>query len=135
MDTNDYTPTQKFCLVLSKDGFSTTTYDNLAFFPPLATGMLTKDVSGNSDITLTLGEYTNNILNFIGILTGNIDIYLVETPTLIWLVKNNTTGSFTLSVRSTGQVSTKPTVTQGYKCFLSNDGTSITRVTTDVADS
>lgn len=67
-------------------------------------GVLTLDVSGNSDITLTPEQFDNGEFNFTGILTGNITIYVPNTYNQFY-ANNLTTGGFTLSMQILGNPS------------------------------
>lgn len=61
--------------------------------------ILTKSVAGAVDVTLTSAEAGNGILVFTGTLTGNINVILPNSARR-WAVFNNTSGSFTLSVKT-----------------------------------
>lgn len=63
-------------------------------------GMLTKSVAGNSDVTLTAVEAGNGLLKLTGVLTGNINVIVPTSPTRSWLVNNQTTGAYTLTVKT-----------------------------------
>jgi hypothetical protein len=68
-------------------------------------GVLTLDVSGNNDVTLTVDQFSNNgSFNFTGELTGNIVVYV---PNLFnqFYANNLTTGAFTLGMQLVGNVS------------------------------
>ena len=76
----------------------------------------TKDVSGAAGTTvLTADEQRVHILELTGALTGNRVIEVDATPWK-WIVYNNTTGAFTLTVRVTGQ--TGVAVPQGKRAVL-----------------
>jgi hypothetical protein len=60
---------------------------------------LTKNVAGNTNVTLTGAEASNAILKFIGALTGNINV-IVPNITAIWYVDNATSGAYTLTVKT-----------------------------------
>jgi hypothetical protein len=59
-----------------------------------------QDVSGSSNIFLTRENSSNDVLNFTGVITANITIGIFFLRRG-WIVNNNTTGSFTLSVQLT----------------------------------
>lgn len=65
------------------------------------TSLLTKQVGGSSDVNLTDDETRAKILEFTGVLTGNINV-IVALITQSWIVKNGTTGAFTLTVKTSG---------------------------------
>ncbi len=67
-------------------------------------GVLTLDVSGNSDVTLTPEQFNNGEFNFTGILTGNITLYVPNTYNQFY-ANNLTTGGFTLSMQISGKSS------------------------------
>lgn len=62
-------------------------------------GVLSKSVAGAVDVTLTAPEARNPILVLSGVLTGNINVIL-PTTRRTWVVYNNTTGAFTLTVKT-----------------------------------
>lgn len=67
-------------------------------------GVLTLDVSGNTDITLTPEQFDNGEFNFKGVLTGNITLYIPNTYNQFY-ANNLTTGAFTLSMQVSGNSS------------------------------
>lgn len=90
-------------------------------------GYLSKSVAGASDVTLTenngsADESRNAALEFTGTLTGNINV-IVPTSEKIYLVYNNTSGAFTLTVKTSG--GSGVAVTQGAKSILLCDGTNV----------
>lgn len=86
-------------------------------------GRLSKSVAGGTDVTLTAAEARPRILEFTGLLTGNINVIL-PTEKTDRLVYNNTTGSYTLTVKTSG--GSGVAVTQGKRAHLYCDGTNIT---------
>lgn len=64
-------------------------------------GVLTLDVSGGANITLTETQFDNGEFNFTGVLTGNIIIYVPNTYNQFF-ANNLTTGGFTLSMQLIG---------------------------------
>lgn len=92
-------------------------------------GYLQKSVAGSANVTLTAVEAGNGILEFVGALTGNINVIVPGSPTRNWIIKNNTTGSFTLTVKTaagTGMV-----CAQGYNAVLWTDGANVYDALTD----
>lgn len=85
-------------------------------------GKLTKSVAGSSDVTLTAAEARNGILEFTGALTGNISV-IVPAIKSSWIVYNNTTGSFSLTVKTSG--GTGAVVNQTRSNVLFGDGTNV----------
>lgn len=67
-------------------------------------GVLSLDVSGNSNITLTAEQFDNGEFNFTGVLTGNIIIYVPNTYNQFF-ANNLTTGGFILSMQIEGMSS------------------------------
>lgn len=66
-------------------------------------GLLTKDVSGSSNVALTFtngspNETDNAIFILTGALTGNVDVLFPNGKTKLFMVKNSTTGAFALSL-------------------------------------
>ncbi len=95
--------------------------------PPV--GRLSKSVAGGAGTTvLTADEARPPILEFTGALTGNRTI---EVPAVKreWIVYNNTTGAFYLTVKVSGQ--TGVVVTQGKRAALYCDGTDVRQSNTD----
>lgn len=90
---------------------------------------LAKSVAGAADVTLTAAEAFNTILEFTGVLTGNINV-IVPTTVRQWTIFNATTGAFTLTVKTAAGTGT--TVGSGKRCILYSDGTNVVRVTADV---
>lgn len=85
--------------------------------------MLSKGVAGGVGTTvLTQDEQRNNVLEFTGALTGNRTIEVDATP-WNWIVRNNTTGAFSLTLKVTGQ--TGVVVPQGRRAVVLCDGTDV----------
>ncbi|RWA55356.1 hypothetical protein AU476_07560 [Cupriavidus sp. UYMSc13B] len=89
------------------------------------TGRLSKDVSGGADVTLTAAEANNQVLNLTGTLTANINVIVpLGTNPRAWIVTNNTTGSFTATIK--GATGTGVAVAQGgVPAQLYQDGTNV----------
>jgi hypothetical protein len=90
-------------------------------------GVLVKSVAGSSDVTLTntdgqLNEARNATYEFTGALTGNISV-IIPTSVRKHVVFNNTTGAFTLTVKTAA--GTGIAVPQGKKMTLYCDGTNV----------
>lgn len=92
------------------------------------TGRLAKDVSGSSDVTLTATEANNAVLDLSGTLTGNINLILPTSGPRAWVVRNGTSGAYTLTVKTAS--GTGITVPQGASAGLFCDGTNIRQATT-----
>ena len=93
------------------------------------TSLLSKSVAGSSNVTLTNEESANDILEFTGIITGNINV-VVDKSVRQWTVFNNTTGAFTLTVKTTA--GTGIVVGTAKRAILYADGTNVVRVTADL---
>lgn len=95
-------------------------------------GRLVRSVAGGSNVTLTDTEGRNARMELTGILTANIVVF-VRVPggttagysSRRFSVYNNTTGAFTLTVKTTFTGSTGIAVTQGKQRLLEHDGTHV----------
>lgn len=87
-----------------------------------AATMLVKDVSGSGDITLTSAEAGNIIQRYTGTLTGNRNI-IVPAATNIYYVSNDTSGAYTLTVKTATGAGVAVTASQ--RTILECDGTDI----------
>jgi hypothetical protein len=85
-------------------------------------GRLNVSVAGGANVTLTAAQTRNAILNFTGLLTASINIIVPDGPQ-IWLVSNNTTGAYTLTVKTSA--GTGVVVAQAYSAVLFADGTNV----------
>ncbi len=94
------------------------------------TTLLSLSVAGGTNVTLTDAQGANRILQFTGALTGNINVVLPSAIVDEWTVFNNTTGAFTLTVKTSG--GTGIAVGQGKRCILYCDGINVVRATADV---
>jgi hypothetical protein len=92
------------------------------------TGRLSKSVAGNTNITLTAAESANDILEFTGGLTGNINVVIPLAPKQR-TIYNNTSGAFTITI--IGPTGTGIVVAQTKRAIVYSDGTNINRVTAD----
>ena len=89
-----------------------------------AFSVLQIDVAGSGNYTLSIAELNKTAYIFTGLLTGNRDIIVPTTAQQYW-VSNQTTGSYTLGVRTSGQASPGVTVSQGARAILYCDGTDV----------
>ena len=82
-------------------------------------------MAGSSDVTLTTAdasataESSNKVIELTGALTGNIKV-LVPAKESNYIIFNNTTGSFTLTVAPTGHTSNGVAITQGSHTMVYN---------------
>ena len=92
------------------------TNNNLEVIDAFVNGYLSKSVAGSSDVTLTTAdasataESSNKVIELTGALTGNIKV-LVPAKESNYVIFNNTTGSFTLTVAPTGHTSNGVAIT------------------------
>jgi hypothetical protein len=91
---------------------------------------LSKSVAGDSSVTLTAGEYENGIMEFTGVLTGSINVVVPLTAGLQWIVFNNTTGAYTITVK--GSTGTGVAVTQTKKVILYTNGSEVYAASSEV---
>ena len=85
-------------------------------------GYLVKSVAGGSNVTLTAVEWQNRLFEFTGALTGNIAV-IVPTTTRLFMAYNNTSGAFTLTVRTSA--GSGVAVAQGSRVMLEGNGTDV----------
>ena len=90
-------------------------------------GYAAKSVAGSSNVTLsnsnaTADESRQSVLEFTGTLTGNINV-LLPTVESRYIVYNNTAGSYTLTVATTGNTGTGVAVTQSSHAICYSNGT------------
>lgn len=100
-----------------------------AFVQGTVGGYLQKSVAGNANVTLTAVEAGNGILEFVGALTGNINVIVPGSPTKKWVIKNNTTGAFTLTVKTA--TGTGVVCSQGYNALVWTDSANVYDALTD----
>lgn len=86
----------------------------------------TKNVTGvgTTPVVLTASEYQSMSLNFTGTLTANVTYRVPAGVGGQWIVANNTTGSFTLTIGSAGGGASM-TVSQGFARTVYSDGTNV----------
>ena len=89
-----------------------------------AFSLLQIDVSGSGNYTLSIAELNKTAYVFTGTLTGNRDIIVPTTVQQYW-VSNQTSGSYTLGMRTSGQASPGVTVAAGARAILYCDGTDV----------
>lgn len=88
-----------------------------------AFSVLQIDVAGSGNYTLTVSELNKTAYIFTGALTGNRDIIVPTTAQQYW-VSNQTTGSYTLGVKTAAQA-VAVTVAQNARAILYCDGTDV----------
>lgn len=109
---------------------SITSYSDQRLTNPRRTGRLSKSVAGGANVTLTAAEARNEILELTGALTANINV-IVPTVADQWVVYNNTTGAFTLTVKTAA--GTGIAVQQGKRAILYGDETNVVSGVENVA--
>ena len=87
--------------------------------------MLSKSVAGGSNVTLTEIESRYPVIDLTGAITANINVIVTTTPKLL-LVKNSTTGAFTITVKTSA--GSGIVVSQGTRALLYCDGTNVVSV-------
>lgn len=110
-------------------GDNDTSIATTAFVQATLGGRLSKSVAGSGSITLTAVEAGSGILELTGALTGNRTVILPVTPTRSWIIKNATSGAFTLTVKTAA--GTGVVVTQGTNAIVWTDGTNVYDALTD----
>lgn len=90
--------------------------------------ILTKSVAGGTDVTLTSAEASYETISLTGLLTADIDVVVPNGPRE-WLIYNNTTGAFKLTVKTAA--GTGYTIPQGRRTNVIADGTNVIRSETD----
>jgi hypothetical protein len=109
---------QSLTLIKASDAWWTLGYGQQV---PYLVTILNKDISGNSNVTLTENELNNSVIQFTGILTGNVVVYF---PAQIgqWVINNKTTGNFTLNVQIVGALGTSYRIPQNTTQSLYSTG-------------
>jgi hypothetical protein len=103
------------------------TNNNLEVLDAFAGGFLSKNVGGSADVTLTTAnasatsEASNKVIDLNGLLTGNITVFIPAEENN-YIVYNNTSGSFSLTVAATGHSANGVAITQGAYDVVYCDG-------------
>lgn len=86
----------------------------------------------SSDVTLTTTQWNNAVLNTTGVLTGAVNLKTPLSPNSTsvaaggyFIVSNNCTGAFALTVKTVASGSTGVAVPQGASALLYSDGTNV----------
>jgi hypothetical protein len=104
---------------------------NTAFVQGTISGVLSLSVAGGSNVSLSAVQAGNGTFNFTGALTANIAVIVPSTPGK-WIVKNNTTGAFTLTVKTAA--GTGVAVSQGKIQSIAGDGTNVFLASNDFSN-
>lgn len=99
-----------------------------------STSVLNKNVSGNTNVTLTANESDKNIIQFEGVLTGNIIVFFPVAANQ-WSIFNNTTGTYTLTIQLVGGTSLSYSVPQNNRQMFYSDGVELYDTPTVVSPS
>lgn len=110
-------------------GDASTKIANTMFVQATVGGRLAKNVAGGTNVTLTAPEAGNAILELSGVLTANIAVIVPTAPTRAWLVKNATSGAFTVTIKTAAGAGV--TVAQGKTRSVFTDGTDVFAAWTD----
>ena len=110
--------------------WGTNTNTNLEVLDAFAQGYVSKSVAGSSDVTLTTGnadpdaESANKVIELTGALTGAISVLIpAVTGGSEYLIYNNTSGAYALTIAATGHAANGVVVTQGAYSRVYCDGT------------
>lgn len=109
-------------------GDNTSQYATTSFVQLSTNTTLTKNVVGG--ITLSVAEAFNPIVSMVGTLTANVSV-IVPVTSRLWLFLNNTTGAFTVTVKTTA--GSGVIVAQGANRFLYANGVSVVGTDTDMS--
>lgn len=90
--------------------------DGLAILDDAVAGYLSKSIAGSSNVTLTAAEARNMVIELTGLLTGNVIVFVPQREK-VYIVFNNTTGAFSVTVQPVTS-GTGIAVTQGSKALL-----------------
>ena len=110
-------------------GDSSTKIANTTFVQATVGGRVAKSVAGGANVTLTAAEAGNAILDLTGVITANIAVIVPVAPTRAWLIKNATTGAFTVTIKT--PAGTGVVVKQGTNRSVFTDGTNVYAALTD----
>ena len=86
---------------------------------------LTKNVAGNTNVTLTKDESTYRSIRFTGALTGGIIITIDAVAAGGLILDNGTTGTHTLKVKATGQADSTAVTLESGTQIVNHNGTVI----------
>jgi len=94
------------------------TNNNLDVLDAFVAGYLSKNVGGSANVTLTTAnasstsEASNKVIDLNGTLTGNIHVFLPAEESN-YVIYNNTSGSYSVTVAATGHAANGVAITQG----------------------
>lgn len=84
----------------------------------------------NVDVTLTAVEAASSVIDLSGTLTANVNVIVPATPVRLYLVRNRTSGAFTVTVKTAAGTGTP--VQQGTSSLVYSDGANIIQGATSV---
>ena len=84
----------------------------------------------SSNVSLSRSQYENQLIEFTGTLTANVEVYVPPFPGKEWTFLDSTTGAFTVTVKVLG--GTGIALTHTKTCKLWNNGVNVYRSTSDV---
>ena len=111
-------------------GDNNTSLATTAFVQATVGGRLAKSVAGSATVTLSAIEAGNAMLDLTGVITANIAVVVPLSPTRAWIVFNNTTNAFTVTVKTAA--GSGVLVTQGKRSLVYCDGTNVVRADQDL---
>lgn len=116
---------------LNQPATSSTNWDvplnaNFGYIDDALGGNTTKSATGvgTTPVVLTTAEYQKLVLTITGTLTANVNYRIPSGIGGQWIVRNGTTGSFTVTI-SSGGGGTTAVIPQGYARTVYSDGTNI----------
>lgn len=110
-------------------GVNTTQVATTAFVQSAVGGYIAKAVTGGT-VTLTAAEASNVALKLSGTLTSNLLVVVPTTVPRAWIISNETTGAFTVTVKTAA--GTGVLVSQGKRNFVYTDGVNVYNGVNDI---
>ena len=111
---------------LNSTSWNTPLNDNFGYIDAALGGVTTINTTGigTTPVSLTLTEYQNLILNVTGPLTANVTYQMPSGVGGEWIVSNNTTGAFTLTIRNAA-AGAQVVIPTGGRRTVYSDGTNV----------
>jgi hypothetical protein len=81
-------------------------------------------VAGSTDVTVTTSQAQNLVLQLVGTITANINVY-VPAEGSFYIIDNQSAGSFSITVKSEALTSTGVVIPSGAQLMVYCDGTNI----------
>lgn len=95
-----------------------------AFVANAVDGLVSVNVAGNTDKTLTAAQGGTGIIELTGALTGNINLNL-PAGTGTYLISNKTSGAYNITAQMTGGPGSSVVLPQGTALIIYSDGTNV----------